>query len=90
MARRTLLAHEEALAERIAARVLELVEARGLLPVTDVSSRRRKEEAEWRDNEVSSSASSDPTGTDDSFGSSSDREARRLLGSLRRKQKQGR
>lgn len=69
--------------------LLRLVEERGTLRAVGISSRRGKEES-WRDRSAGSSAFSDPTFTDDGIDSSSEKEAQRLLASLRQKAKQKR
>jgi hypothetical protein len=74
-------------ARLVAEELLKLLEERGTLQSTGISSRRREEVETWRDQQTGSSASSDPTVTDEDFDSWSEREARSLLASMRRKKK---
>ena len=83
--RRTLLAHEEALAQSIAERVVELIAARGILPGGIPLGLRK--EATWPSDEKTI-GSSDPIEMESGGSSSwSEVEAERLLAGMRRKKK---
>jgi len=78
-------------AKLVAEELLKLLEERGSLGATGISSRQGKEVDAWRDTEGEESASTDPIPTDSNSESTwSMREARRVLSSMRRKKKPSR
>jgi hypothetical protein len=82
---------EKPFARQVAEEVVSLLEERGTLRATGISSRRREEVDAWRERTNMESVSTDPTRTDESSDSSwSVREARRLLASMRQKKKPSR
>jgi hypothetical protein len=73
-------------AREVAEELLRLLEERGIVMATDISSCRQEKEAQWHGDPASTNGSMGLTGTDsDGESSWSIREARELVATMRRK-----